>query len=261
MRRVRRVRAAGSPPTRARGGHRLRSEGGSGVAGRAPGGGRHSHVSGDRHLLDRAVGAPAAADRLHAEVDEARHHRDRGDAHRRRSLRPATPCRGQDGGLPQRVWREWTAPAFEVYAAHPVPAGIDGEAATLEPPLRFHIRPAFCACASRAGIPAPHRRPCCPRASGRAHARWSTSPSGTIPRPARQLTLCQPNPRRRRADGHLGGRSEGAPQPRGGRGAAAQPADMLASHNDIEFRAWPDGIHGARTWRGRAQDRTRSGKR
>jgi diacylglycerol kinase family enzyme len=43
--------------------------------------------------------------------------------------------------LPQRPWREWTAPAFEVAADHPVPAGIDGEAVELEPPLRFHVRP------------------------------------------------------------------------------------------------------------------------
>ena len=47
---------------------------------------------------------------------------------------------GGDGRLPQRPWREWTAPAFEVDAADPVPAGIDGEAVRLEPPLRFHIR-------------------------------------------------------------------------------------------------------------------------
>jgi diacylglycerol kinase family enzyme len=44
------------------------------------------------------------------------------------------------GLLPQRPWREWTAPAFEVEADHPVPAGIDGEAAELRPPLRFHVR-------------------------------------------------------------------------------------------------------------------------
>jgi Diacylglycerol kinase catalytic domain len=49
--------------------------------------------------------------------------------------------RGSGGRLPQRPWREWTAPAFEVDADHPVPAGIDREAATLQPPLRFHIRP------------------------------------------------------------------------------------------------------------------------
>jgi len=41
----------------------------------------------------------------------------------------------------QRPWREWTTPAFEVAADHPVPAGIDGEATKLEPPLRFRIRP------------------------------------------------------------------------------------------------------------------------
>ena len=41
----------------------------------------------------------------------------------------------------QRPWREWTTPAFEVAADHPVPAGIDGEATKLEPPLQFRIRP------------------------------------------------------------------------------------------------------------------------
>ncbi len=41
---------------------------------------------------------------------------------------------------PQRPWREWSAPEFEVDADLPVPAGIDGEAVTLEPPLRFRIR-------------------------------------------------------------------------------------------------------------------------
>jgi diacylglycerol kinase family enzyme len=49
--------------------------------------------------------------------------------------------RGRGSRLPQRPWREWTAPTFEVDADHPVPAGIDGEAVELEPPLRFRIRP------------------------------------------------------------------------------------------------------------------------
>jgi diacylglycerol kinase family enzyme len=49
--------------------------------------------------------------------------------------------RGGNGHRPQRPWREWTAPAFEVEAEHPVPAGIDGEAVKLQPPLRFRIRP------------------------------------------------------------------------------------------------------------------------
>nr|WP_246344533.1 diacylglycerol kinase family protein [Conexibacter arvalis] len=48
--------------------------------------------------------------------------------------------RGGEGRLPQRPWREWSAPAFDVDADHVIPAGIDGEAARLHPPLRFRIR-------------------------------------------------------------------------------------------------------------------------
>src|SRR6185437_13394176 len=39
--------------------------------------------------------------------------------------------RGSGGRLPQRPWREWTAPTFEVGSDHPVPAGIDGESVSL----------------------------------------------------------------------------------------------------------------------------------
>ncbi len=39
------------------------------------------------------------------------------------------------------LWRQWSAPSFEVGSGAPVPAGVDGEALTLEPPLRFIIRP------------------------------------------------------------------------------------------------------------------------
>lgn len=43
---------------------------------------------------------------------------------------------------PLRVpWRQWTSPAIEVDAPAAVPAGIDGEAAKLQPPLRFRSRP------------------------------------------------------------------------------------------------------------------------
>ena len=38
--------------------------------------------------------------------------------------------------------RQWSSPAFEVDAAEPVPAGVDGEAMMFDPPLRFAIRPA-----------------------------------------------------------------------------------------------------------------------
>jgi diacylglycerol kinase family enzyme len=44
--------------------------------------------------------------------------------------------------LLQRPWREWSAVAFEVDADGPIAAGIDGEAVTLDTPLRFRILPA-----------------------------------------------------------------------------------------------------------------------
>ncbi|HEX8856588.1 MAG TPA: hypothetical protein VF752_13410, partial [Thermoleophilaceae bacterium] len=38
-------------------------------------------------------------------------------------------------------WREWFAPEFEVDSDRPIPAGIDGEALVLDPPLHFRILP------------------------------------------------------------------------------------------------------------------------
>lgn len=38
-------------------------------------------------------------------------------------------------------WRHWSAPSFEIESAGSVPAGIDGEATTLDPPLRFRVLP------------------------------------------------------------------------------------------------------------------------
>ncbi|MGN6170474.1 MAG: diacylglycerol/lipid kinase family protein [Solirubrobacteraceae bacterium] len=38
-------------------------------------------------------------------------------------------------------WREFAAPTFDVDASQPVPAGIDGEAVELKPPLQFKSRP------------------------------------------------------------------------------------------------------------------------
>jgi diacylglycerol kinase family enzyme len=49
--------------------------------------------------------------------------------------------RGERGNLLQRPWREWSTPRFEVDADQPVAAGIDGEAAQFDPPLRFRIVP------------------------------------------------------------------------------------------------------------------------
>jgi diacylglycerol kinase family enzyme len=49
---------------------------------------------------------------------------------------------GEDaaGGEKKRV-EEWSAPSFEVRSDGPVAAGIDGEAAKLDPPLRFRSKP------------------------------------------------------------------------------------------------------------------------
>ena len=49
--------------------------------------------------------------------------------------------RGENGGGLQRPMREWSAPTFEVDSERPVPAGIDGEALVLDPPLNFRVRP------------------------------------------------------------------------------------------------------------------------
>ncbi|HEV7615939.1 MAG TPA: diacylglycerol kinase family protein [Solirubrobacterales bacterium] len=50
---------------------------------------------------------------------------------------PPTPGTGEQLAR----WRELTAPRLEVEADAPVPLGIDGESVTLEPPLRFRVRP------------------------------------------------------------------------------------------------------------------------
>ena len=49
---------------------------------------------------------------------------------------------GRRLGRLQRPWRQWSANDFEVTSEAPVATGIDGEPATVEPPLRFAIRPA-----------------------------------------------------------------------------------------------------------------------
>jgi diacylglycerol kinase family enzyme len=41
----------------------------------------------------------------------------------------------------RRPWRQWSATEFQVEADGPVPAGIDGEAVQLEPPVEFRIAP------------------------------------------------------------------------------------------------------------------------
>ena len=38
-------------------------------------------------------------------------------------------------------WQQWSTPTFEVTSSQPVPAGVDGEALVMDPPLRFLSRP------------------------------------------------------------------------------------------------------------------------
>ena len=52
------------------------------------------------------------------------------------------PVMGEAGAArAQPRWEEWSAPSLRIDADEPVFAGIDGEAATLVPPLEFRIRP------------------------------------------------------------------------------------------------------------------------
>ena len=97
-----------------------------------PGGHEHRSgaavlVSNNRYRLGRAVGSGTRP-----RID---------DALLGITVAGAPTGRGRHGPLPQRPWREWSAPLFEVDADRPVPAGIDGEALVLDPPLRFRIRP------------------------------------------------------------------------------------------------------------------------
>jgi diacylglycerol kinase family enzyme len=95
-----------------------------------PGGADHSSgaailVSNNRYRLGRAVGSGTRP-----RIDDG--------------LLGIAVASAPGGGRPviQRPWQEWATPAFEVDAEGPIAAGIDGEAVTLDAPLRFRILPA-----------------------------------------------------------------------------------------------------------------------
>jgi diacylglycerol kinase family enzyme len=97
-----------------------------------PGGSEHSSgaailVSNNRYRLGRAVGSGTRP-----RID---------DGLLGITVAGEPTGRGERGRLPQRPWREWAAPEFEVRADRPIPAGVDGEALVLQAPLRFAIRP------------------------------------------------------------------------------------------------------------------------
>jgi hypothetical protein len=99
------------------------------LAWRGPGGSEHRSgvailVSNNRYRLGRAVGSGTRP-----RIDDGL-----------LGITVAAAPIGRPGRFAQRPWREWSAPEFEVRSDHPVVAGIDGEAVTLDPPLRFRIK-------------------------------------------------------------------------------------------------------------------------
>jgi diacylglycerol kinase family enzyme len=97
-----------------------------------PGGSEHSSgaailVSNNRYRLGKAVGSGTRP-----RVD---------DGLLGITITSAPTGRGESRRLPQRPWREWLTPHFEVDADGAVAAGVDGEALVLRAPLRFSIRP------------------------------------------------------------------------------------------------------------------------
>jgi diacylglycerol kinase family enzyme len=73
---------------------------------------------------------------------------------------------GPSRGRMSSPMRQWTSPDFQVDATDPVPAGIDGEAVKLDPPLRFRTLPG----ALRVRIARQH--PGCSPALGAPHGAW-----------------------------------------------------------------------------------------
>jgi diacylglycerol kinase family enzyme len=97
-----------------------------------PGGHRHAAgtailVSNNRYRLGRAVGSGTRP-----RID---------DGLLGITVASAPTAKSGHRKLFQRPWREWSQADFVVESERPVPAGIDGEAASLDSPLRFRIRP------------------------------------------------------------------------------------------------------------------------
>jgi hypothetical protein len=108
--------------------------GGSDLDMRWKGPGGHGHrggaavlVSNNKYRLGRAVGSGTRP-----RIDDGR---------LGITVVGAPSARGEQGRFAQRPWREWSATTFEVDADRPLPAGVDGEALVLDPPLRFRILP------------------------------------------------------------------------------------------------------------------------
>lgn len=51
------------------------------------------------------------------------------------------PTKPGGSGLGRASLRQWSAPSFQIDSGRPVPAGVDGEAVVMDPPLRFRSLP------------------------------------------------------------------------------------------------------------------------
>ena len=142
---------------------------------------------------------------------------------RRRAGAAAVACRSGRGGNGRR-------PDFEVDSDHAVPAGIDGEAVKLDPPLRFRIRPGVLRV--RIARAASRRLTLgdLPEGFGQSARALARIAPGAIP--------C-PNPTPTTHEGELMDIFEVEQKERLSREEVAARlrnlADMLARHNDIEF--------------------------
>ena len=78
-------------------------------------------------------------------------------------------------------WNEWTAAEFEVTSDGPVEIGVDGEALTMEPPLRFASGPVRSPCGCPCVLSRRHER----TRRARRVRRDVAAPCGTPPSAAR----------------------------------------------------------------------------
>ncbi len=92
------------------------------------------------------------------------------------------------GGLRliRHPWREWSTPTFEVDADGPIAAGIDGEAVTLDTPLRFRILPAALAVRIAAAHPGVSPSAAMPEGAGETVLALARIAMGRTPKPQPQ---------------------------------------------------------------------------
>ena len=64
------------------------------------------------------------------------------DVHNASELAQLVTLSSAGKGSAYSGWHEWSAPSLEIRSGKPVDAGIDGEAVTLEPPVRLEVVPA-----------------------------------------------------------------------------------------------------------------------